>query len=56
LYYDEVEIVNPLGSKTGKDKLGNYLMTFGKTNTEKNTIQLSDYRYLKIDVNGFKHL
>ena len=56
LYYDEVEIVNPLGSKTGKHKLGNYLMTFGKTNTEKNTIQLSDYRYLKIDVNGFKHL
>ena len=22
LYYDEVEIVNPLGSKTGKHKLG----------------------------------
>ena len=23
LYYDEVEIANPLGSKTGKHKLGN---------------------------------
>ena len=25
LYYDEVEIANPLGSKTGKHKLGMYL-------------------------------
>lgn len=23
LYYDEVEVTNPLGSKTGKHKLGN---------------------------------
>lgn len=27
LYYDELEIANALGSKTGKHKLGNSLMT-----------------------------
>lgn len=26
LYYDELEIANPLGSKAGKHKLGNYLL------------------------------
>ncbi|XP_046863754.1 uncharacterized protein LOC124457571 [Xenia sp. Carnegie-2017] len=29
LYYDEVEIVNPLGSKTGKHKLGLVYYTLG---------------------------
>ena len=29
LYYDEVEIANPLGSKSGKHKLGNFTNPYG---------------------------
>lgn len=30
LYYDEVEIANPLGSKSGKHKLGNFTNPYSK--------------------------
>ena len=37
LYYDDVEVVNPLGSKTSKHKVGNEIFLFHYTVTSHET-------------------
>ena len=37
LYYDDVEVVNPLGSKTSKHKVGNEIFVFHYTVTSHET-------------------